>query len=335
MRRRDFIAGATLTAWSMAAPAQQLSRSRGLRRIGVVSPSVPVTEMSENASTSDVYPGFFREMRRLGYVEGQNLAVERRSAEGMLARYDDIAKDLTDQKVEVVFVSTTRMAEHFKSSSTPVVVAGAGLIATGLVESLSHPGGNITGFSVDAGLELYGKYLQLLRDLTPNLKKVGFFAPRSEWEIQVSRAASIAATDMGIAVIGPPVEAPLDEHNYRTALKEMIEQGVDALLVSLAAENVGRAGLIVDFVREHRLPAIYPVRSYIQKGALLTYASDLGEIGKGVARYVDLILKGTLPKDLPIQQPVKFELTIHLKTAKVMGLSVPPALMASADKVIE
>jgi putative ABC transport system substrate-binding protein len=140
---------------------------------------------------------------------------------------------------------------------------------------------------------------------------------------------------MNIVIVGPPVEAPLEEQNYRAALMSMIDEGVDALLVSLAAENARHARFIADFAQERCLPAVYPNRTYAQNGALLVYAADLGEIGKGVARYVDMILKGAQPKDLPVQQPVKFELTINLKTAKAIGLTVPATLLASADKVIE
>jgi putative ABC transport system substrate-binding protein len=334
MKRRDFIAGMIFAASLNAAPAQQTVSLR--RRVGVVSPAVPVADMTEDTKNNDVYPGFFRELRRLGFIEGQNLAVERRTAEGVPDRYDEIAKDLINQKVEVIFVTTTRMALPLKRLTTvPIVVAGADIIGSGLVESLAHPGGSVTGFSVDAGLQLYGKHLQLLRELAPAQKKVGFLAPRSEWESQFGRAVASVANDMNIVIVGPPVEAPLEEQNYRAALMSMIDEGVDALLVSLAAENARHARFIVDFAQERCLPAVYPNRTYAQNGALLVYAADLGEIGKGVARYVDMILKGAQPKDLPVQQPVKFELTINLKTAKAIGLTVPATLLASADKVIE
>lgn len=289
------------------------------------------------AKSNDIYPGFFRELRNLGYVEGQNLIIERRSAEGKPDRYGEIANDLVGHKVEVIFIATTRMAVTFKNltSSIPIVVTGADIVGSGLVESLSHPGGNVTGFSVDAGLELYGKHLQLLKDLTPNLKKVGFLAPRSEWESQFGHAVAGVASNMGIPIVGPPVEAPLEEKNYRTVLASMCDAGIDALLVGWAAENVRHARVIVDFAQEHRLPGVYPNRQYTQNGALITYAADLGEMGKGVARYADLILKGTKPKDLPVLEPVKFELTINLKAAKAIGLTVPAVLLASADRIIE
>jgi putative tryptophan/tyrosine transport system substrate-binding protein len=334
MKRRDFIAGLIFAASLKAAPAQQTASLR--RRIGVVSPAAPVADLTEDTKNSDVYPGFFQELRRLGYIEGQNLTVERRSAEGVPDRYDEIAKDLIDRKVEVIFVTTTRMAVPFKRLTTiPIVVAGGDVLGSGLVESLAHPGGSVTGFSVDAGLQLYGKHLQLLRDLAPPSKKVGFLGPRSEWEGQFGRAVAGVANDMGIAIVGPPVEIPLEAPNYRTALTSMIGEGIDALLVSLAAENTKHARLIVDFAQERRLPAVYPNTTFVRYGALLVHAANLGEMGKGVARYVDMILKGAPPKDLPVQQPVKFEITINLKTAKAIGLTVPATLLASADKVIE
>jgi putative tryptophan/tyrosine transport system substrate-binding protein len=335
MRRREFVAGLIFAAVPKAASAQQ--PASGQHRIAVVSPSVPVAEINEGATTTDLYPGFFSELSRLGYTEGRNLVIERRSAEGKPERYDEIMDDLINRKVELIVVSTARMAMALKRRTTtiPIVVVGAGLQGTGLVESLAHPGGNVTGFSVDAGLELYGKHMQLLRELLPSLKKVGFLAPRSEWESVIGKTIAAAATDIGIAITGPPVEVPLEADNYRTALTEMIQQGVDALLVSLAAENVGHAQKIVDFAGEHRLPAVYPLKRYAQYGGLMAYGSDLGEIGRGIARYSDQILKGTSPKDLPVQQPVKFEFIINLRTAKALGLIVPPTLLASADRVIE
>jgi putative ABC transport system substrate-binding protein len=282
MKRRDFIAGMIFAASPKAALAEQPSPRH---RIGLVSPAVPIADMTEDTQKTDVYSGFFQELRRLGWIEGQGLAVERRSAEGVTDRYDEIVNDLINRKVEVIFVSTTRMALPFKRLTTlPIVVAGADIIGSGLVESLAHPGGSVTGFSVDAGLQLYGKHLQLLRDLAPALKKVGLLAPRSEWESQFGRAVATVANDMGIAIAGPPVEVPLDEQSYSAALTSMIGEGIDALLVSLAAENVRHARAIVDFAQKHRLPAVYPNRAYAQNGALVTYAADLGEIGKGVAR---------------------------------------------------
>jgi putative ABC transport system substrate-binding protein len=336
MKRREFIAGLIISAWPKATLAEPALSSRQ-HRIGVVSPVFPVGELTANSKTTEMYPTFFRELQRLGYFEGQNLIVERRSAEGVLDRYDEIARDLIDHKVEVIFIGTARMAVQFKrlTNAVPMVVVGAGLSEGGLVESLSHPGGNVTGFSVDPGLELYGKHLQLLRDLVPALKKVGSLAPRSGWAGPSGKALSAKASEMGIALVGPPVETPLEEQNYRTALTSMIEEGVDGLLVSLAGENVRHAGMIVEFAKEHRLPAVYPLKIFAQSGGLITYATDLGEIGKAVARYVDMILKGVRPKDLPVQQPVKFELVVNLATAKALGIAVPAALLASADRVLE
>jgi len=335
MRRRDFITGAILAAAPQIALAQKASTSR--HSIGVASPVVPIADMIENAKTSDLYPGFFQELQRLGLVEGQNLFIERRSAEGNPDLYDDIARDLINRKPEAIVVSTARMAVTFKrlTGTVPIIVAGADLSGYGLVESLSHPGGNVTGFSVDAGLELFGKCLQLLRELVPNSNKVGFLTPRSEWDSKIGQMVSTAARDIGVTLVGPPVEPPLGADNYRTALASMVEQGVDTLLVGLAAESANYARAIVEFVQEHRLPAVYPIKRYAQSGGLLTYASDLKEIGKGVARYVDLILKGARPSDLPVQQPVKFELIINLAAAKALGLTVPATMLASADTVIE
>jgi putative tryptophan/tyrosine transport system substrate-binding protein len=335
MKRRDFIAGLMIAGWPNAASAQQSNSSRHI--IGVAAPSNPISDLTEDTKNNDNYPAFFRELRKLGLIEGQNLIVERRSADGVPDRYDAIAKDLVSRKPEVIFVTTARMATTFKrlTSTVPIVVMGADLVGEGLVKSLSHPGGNVTGFTVDAGLEIFGKHLQLLREVAPAIKKVGFLAPRAEWESRIGAAVSASAKGMDIAVIGPPVETPLEQQNYRTALSSMIDQGIDALLVSLAAENARHGRMIVKFAQEHPLPALYPNRLYNRDGALMTYAADFSEIGKGVARYVDLILKGSQPRDLPVQQPVKFLLTINLKTAKALGLTVPATLLASADNVIE
>ena len=208
-------------------------------------------------------------------------------------------------------------------------------VGFGLAKSLSHPGYNFTGFANEASGELMGKLFQLLREFKPAMKNLGVLAPRNEWEqTPFGKSVFETAQSAGIAVIGPPVESPMQEQDFRASLNAMTGK-IDALLVSTASESLTYRRMIVQFAQEQNLAALYMLPLFAKEGGLMSYAPDFAYIGKGIARYVDLILKGANAGDLPIQLPVKFDLIINLKTAKALGLTVPPSLLARADEVIE
>jgi len=335
MRRRDFMGIASVVAaWPLTARSQQPAK---MFRMAIVHPSASVPDLTEETTHGQFYPYFFTELRRLGYIEGQNLVVERWTAEGRPDRYEEIASDVVARKPDVVFVPTGRMAlpfKHMTSTLPMVVLTGADPIRMGIVENLSRPGANITGVTTEAGPAFLGKYFQILRDLKPALKKVGFLANQQGWEIW-QPVLTATSQSMGISVVGPMVESPLKEQQHRASLTSMIDDGIEGLVVSTAFETLAHRRMIAQLVQDHLLPAIYPFPEYVKDGGLMSYSSDFSEGIMGLAHYVDLILRGTKPGDLPYLQPTKFQFTINLKAARAIELDIPAALLASADKVIE
>src|SRR5664279_4891179 len=211
MRRRDFIGLASVAAaWPLSARSQQPVK---VYRLAIVHPSASVADLTEQTTHRGFYELIFKELRRLGYIEGQNLVVERWTAEGKPERYEEIASEVIARKPDVVFVPTGRMALPFKhmTSTLPMVVfTGADPIRMGIVENLSRPGANITGVTTEAGPAFLGKYFQILRDLKPALKKVGFLAPQQGWEIW-QPVLTATSQSMGLSIVGPMVESPLKE----------------------------------------------------------------------------------------------------------------------------
>ena len=230
MRRRKFIGllGGSAVAWPLAARSQQPAK---MYRIAIVHPSAPVADLTEATTHGGFYPSFFKELRRLGYIEGQNLVVERWTAEGRADRYEEIARDVADRKPDVVFVPTGRLALSFKqlTSTLPIVVlAGADPVRMGIVGNMSRPGANITGVTTEAGAAFLGKYFQILRDLKAALKMVGFLAPQQGWEVWQPVIAT-ASQQMGISVVGPMVESPLNELEHRVALETAVSRFMTTL----------------------------------------------------------------------------------------------------------
>jgi putative tryptophan/tyrosine transport system substrate-binding protein len=334
MRRREFIGLATVTAaWPLSARSQQLAKTY---RLAIVHPTASVTDLTEQTHRG-FYSLIFEELRRLGYIENQNLLVERWTAEGKAERYDEIATEVVARKPDAVFLPTGRIAMRFKriTSTLPMVVfTGTDPILFGLVENLSRPGANITGVTSEAGPALLGKYFQILMDLNPASKKIGFLAPQPGWQLW-QPTLTATSQSMGISIVGPIVEAPLTEQEHRASLKSMIDDGIEGVVVSTVVESVAYRRMIAQLVQDHRLPAIYPYEAYVNAGGLISYTSDFRETSIGLAHHIDLVLKGTKPGDQPFLQATKFHLTINLTAARAIQLDIPVALLASADKVIE
>jgi putative ABC transport system substrate-binding protein len=335
MRRREFLGLASVAAaWPTSARSQQPTK---VYRLALVHPSAPVADLTEQTTYRGFYAQIFKELSRLGYNENQNLLVERWTAEGKANRYDEIASEVVVRKPDVVFVPTGRIAMRFKriTSTLPMVVfTGTDPMQFGLVESLSRPGANITGVTSEAGPAFLGKYFQILRDVNPALKKVGFLAPQQGWQIW-QPVLTDTSKSMGISIVGPMVGSPAEEQEHRVSLKSMIDDGIEGLVVSTVVETLAYRRMISQFVQNHRLPAVYPYEEYVNAGGLMSYMSDFSEVSTGLARYIDLILKGAKPGDLPYLQATRFQLTINLTAARIIGLNIPVALLASADKVIE
>ena len=221
------------------------------------------------------------------------------------------------------------------TSTIPAVGSTSDPVGYGLAASLARPGGNITGISVDTGVEIFGKRLQLLRELVPGAKKVAFLTPRDGWDNILGKAAKEAAGQLGLSLVGPPLDTPVGEAEYRRVFAAMAEQRPDALLVSDYNENLVHRHLIADLARMHRLPALYPFRSFAEDGGLIAYAPDLIDLQRHAARMIDTILRGGKAGDIPFYQPTRFQMVINLKSARDIGLDIPSALLVAADEVIE
>jgi putative ABC transport system substrate-binding protein len=335
MRRRKFIGSliGTAVAWPLATSAQQPAK---VYRLAIVHPSFSVKEMSETSRLS-AYKALFGELRRLGYVEGQNLIVERYSGEGQTAHYAELASEVVRQQPDVIFATSGRMVRPFKAATATIPIVGIMLdpVAYGLVSSLARPAGNLTGVTPDAGLEIWGKRLGLLRELIPAASRVGFLVTRDAARSPMAVAIREATQKAGISLVGPSLEGTIQEAEYRRVFERMTQERAEALIVGAQAENATYSRLIIELAEQSRLPALFAWRFFAEQGGLIAYGFDGADLYRRAAGYIARILQGAKPGELPIDQATKFELVINLKTAKTLGLTVPRILLAGADEVIE
>jgi ABC-type uncharacterized transport system substrate-binding protein len=333
MRRRKFITllGGAVAVWPVAARAQQPAK---MKRIAYVNSSGEVSVIS--ASGRPTYRVFFEELSRLGYVEGQNLGVERHSGEGRPERYAELARDVVNTHPDLIFAVGGRLSLDFKMATTtiPIVTIIIDPIALGLVASIARPGGNITGVAISAGLEIIGKRMGLLVEAMPKLSTVGYLASRPFWEDPRGAATREAAKRAGV-VLSPGMLGAFNEAEYQRVFKSMEQDRADGLMVSDEPEHSTHRATIVELAAKGRIPAIYPVRDFVEAGGLMAYSIDLVDIWRRGANLIDKILRGANPGDIPFYQPTKFELSINLKTAKALGLELPAMLLGRADEVIE
>jgi len=220
------------------------------------------------------------------------------------------------------------------ATTIPIVAITGDPIALGLVPSMAHPGGNITGVTSDAGLELYGKRLGLLAEAVPKLSHVGYLASRAHWERPTAASAREAAKRAGIPLTAGLMDA-FNEAEYRRALSTLKQDQVDAIMVSDEGEHITYRIALVELIAKGAIPAIYPYRELVEVGGLMAYSIDLADAYRRVAGQITEILKGSRPGDIPFYQPTRFDLWINLKTAKALGLEIQAALLARADNVIE
>jgi putative ABC transport system substrate-binding protein len=333
MRRRDFIVGLLCAAPVELAQAQQKAQ---VYRIAVVNPSDPVEVMSETGSRYG-YHAFFLRLRQLGRIEGQNFSVARYSGQGRTEHFAELAREVVRGNPDLIFVNSSRLTREIKvaTDTIPVVSIVADPVAFGIVSNLARPGGNITGSTADAGVEIIGKLLDLLREMVPTASRVAWLASPAVRESPFGAALREVAQRMKISIIDPPLDPPFEEAAYRRVFEAMMQEGVDALVVHDQVENFTNRHLIVGFAEKARIPAIYPSRMFADVGGLMAYGVDIRDLYRHAAEQVDQVLNGTKPSDIPFYQPTKLELVINLKTAKALGLTVPPSLLATADEVIE
>jgi putative ABC transport system substrate-binding protein len=323
MRRRDFIALlGSAAAWPLAVRAQQTTR---VWRIGFIT-----------HSTNDAaYASLFERLRELGYVEGQNIIVERRYAEGRAERFQEFAAEMVRLKADVVITSTTPAALALRNATTtiPIVIPTAiDPVGTGLIASLAHPGGNITGGAL-LSAELGAKRLELLKEVVPGLSRTAVLwnganpANTLAW-----RETEGAARVLGVTLESHDVRSLQD---FNIAFATMVQQRPDAVSVLTDALITQYQKEIVDFAINERLPSVFPSKDPIKLGGLLSYGPHYSEMMRRAASQVDKILRGARPADLPMEQPTTFELVINLNTARAVGVVVPPIMLSRADEVIE
>ena len=329
MRRRDFITlviGASSLARPLAANAQQPAK---IARIGY---------LASNLGNQGPLEAFRQGLRDLGYVEGRNVVIEYRDAQGKLEPLPTLAAELVALKVDVIVASSTAAALAAKQVTTVVPIVFATVpdpVASGLVASLARPGGNVTGLS-NLNADLVGKGLEYLTQAVPGIRRVavlsqpGAFGERTEKEML--KAAEVAAGALGIQLQFVEARGPSD---IDKAFSEITGAHAEAVTVLVSGMLLGERSRLVDLAARNRLPVVYTFRELADAGGLMSYGTSLADLFRRAASYVDRILKGAKPADLPVEQPIKLELVINLKTAQALGLTVPPTLVARADQVIE
>ena len=323
MKRREFITllgGAA--AWPLAARAQQAGK---IHKVGYLSPSLP-----------SVYsPLLFDDLRELGWFEGKNVTFEYRFAENRLERLPELAAELVRLNVDVIVAVGTLgpLAAKRATTTIPIVMLSAGdPLGTGLVDSLARPGGNVTGMSLMVP-DLGGKRLELLKELLPRLSRVAvLWNAANPYPAIVFKETQAAGRKLGIEVHSLEVRGPDDLDGAFAAARL---QHPDALISVEDPLTFTYRKRIADFAVAEQLPSLHGFSEEVKAGALISYGANQPDLIRRAASYVDKILKGAKPADLPVQQPTTFELVINLKTARALGLTVPPTLLARADEVIE
>jgi putative ABC transport system substrate-binding protein len=327
MKRREFIAlvgGAA--AWPMATNAQQLGKTYRLAQL----------TGGTSTSRAPVLAAFMRGMRDLGYIEGQNLAVEHRFAEGNFERLPGLVQELLAWNPDAFFVSTTPAALAAKSAQSAIPIVFVGVvdpIGVGLIESLSRPGGNITGVT-NIGAELAGKRLEILKELVPPATAIAVLVNPDDQNASLQmNSAKLAAEKLGIQ-LGPVLSIRIAA-DLKGAFEAAVHARAGAALRMIDPLTFTLREQTVRYATEYRLAVIYPSREDVLAGGLVSYGPNLPEQYRQAATFVHKIFTGTKPSDIPVEQPTRFETVINLKTARALGLVVPPMLLARADEVIE
>jgi len=333
MQRREFITllSGAAAAWPLAGWAQQAPRQA---RIAFVHSGIPAGQLTETAGPFWVRR-FYQTLRGLGYAEGGNIVVERYSAEGRSQHFASLAAAVVASDPQVIVVNLNDLIEAFAAATTtiPIVAIMGDPVATGLVANLAHPGGNLTGVSIDAGYEIVAKRLQILKEAMPSAAKVAYLtSSRTFTDTSLGLSLQKAGQGMGI-VLTWNFLPEVNDAQLRRAFAEMTH--FDAAMVDASGSFLARRTSIVELAGKFHLPMIYPFRDYVDSGGLMSYGPDLGELAQRLAVNVQQILNGAKPGDIPIYRPNKFQLLVNLKAAKALSLEMPPTLLARADEVIE
>jgi putative ABC transport system substrate-binding protein len=330
MNRRTFLStlGGAVLAAPLAAEAQQAAKVARIGFLGSGSPGNPLRE------------SFLQGLHDRGYVDGRNVVIEYRSDEGKLERLSGLAAELVAIEVDVIFAGSTAATRAAKQATTtlPIVFATfPDAVGSGLVTSLARPGGNLTGLSVLTP-ELVAKRLEQLTQAAPGVTRVavlwhpGGFTGAERTEKDILKRAEVAATTLGVRLQFVEARGPAD---LDRAFSDMARARAGALIVLGSTMLFNERRRLADLAATNRLPTVYGLREFVDAGGLMSYGPDLADLFRRAATYVDKILKGAKPADLPVEQPTKFELVINLKTAKALGLTIPPSLLLRADQLIQ
>jgi putative ABC transport system substrate-binding protein len=327
--RRTFLAGtaAVLLAAPLVAEAQPAGRVPRIGFLGLL----PLSDPSPRIDA------FRQGLRELGWVEGQNIVIDYRFAEGRLDRLPDLAAELVRLKVDIIVAVATQGVAAAKNATEtiPIVMisGGADPVGLGFVASLARPGGNVTGLSFSVGPEIIGKGLELIKETVPKVRRVAVLSnPASPVQSLFIREANVAARSLGVQLQLLEARGP---NEFDGAFAAMAKERVEALLVPADSVFVLHRTRLADLAARSRLPAAYGIRENVEAGGLMSYGPSTLDLFRRSATFVDKILKGAKPGDLPVERPTKFELVINLKAAKALGLTIPPSLLARADQVIE
>ena len=327
MQRRAFVTGLAAAAFPLSARAGEAGR---LPVVALVLANIPLAEMAGPEPISPVAGEFVRGLRDHGWVEDRSIVIERRSGEGDLKRVPALFAELAARGVDVIAFSGTKWSveaalQATRSIPLAAVFIGKDPVADGLVASLARPGGNLTGLTTATGHEFVTKRLQILKEIAPGIARVAFLGPQDLWEAYHKAAAELPSV---FAQVNGPDQ-------YEEAFATVRRERADAIYASEGPVNYVYRGRIAAFAAEQRLPALYAIREAVVDGGLMSYGASIPAIYRQIAGMVDKILKGAKPADLPVERPTKFEFVINLKTAKTLGLTVPPLILARADEVIE
>ncbi len=325
--RRKLLVTLGAGALAFAAPPGSFGQQQGkVWRVGILSPT--------SASLSSPNTGaFLKGMRELGYVEGKNLVIEWRFADGKLERLPDLAAELVQLKVDIIVTAgATAISAAQKATTTiPIVMASTGdPVGSGFVKSLARPGGNITGLSNMAG-DIAAKFIDLLRSVVPKLSRVAMLTPSTTYG-ELSKSVQAAAQKAGVKTLVAEASTPQEIEN---AFSMMVREKADAVFVGSPIVFAQQHRQIAELALKYRMPSLFQDRVTVEAGGLMSYGQKLTDSYQRSATYVDKILKGAKPGDLPVEQPVSFELVVNLKTAKALGLTIPQSLLLRADEVIQ
>jgi putative ABC transport system substrate-binding protein len=331
MRRRAFITlvGSAAAAWPVVVRAQQKTR-----RLALVHSGIPADRLTESAGPFWIQR-FHETLRGLGNIEGSNLVVERFSAEGHSERFAPLAAEVVSRKPDVIVANLNDLVKTFMAATTtvPIVAIIGDPIAGGLVSNLARPGGNLTGVSVNAGIEIYAKRLQILKEALPSARQVCHLLSGS-WYGGDYDVVQGAGERLGIAVTRREMPV-VNEAELARTFTELAEQRFDGVMIDEGGSFLTARASFAALAARHRLPVIYPYRDYVEEGGLMALAPDLGELAVRMANDVHQIFAGTRAGDIPFYQPSKFLLIFNLRTAQSAGLALPANLVARADEVIE